>query len=353
MDQRDRRSDNDGPECERELRQRIQACIIPNLNVRWEDVIGLEEGKKFVTAAVVTPLKYPQLFGNKPGQIKPSKGVLLYGPPGTGKTELARAAATETRATFFNIAVSNLKDEYQGNSERLCRILFEEARRRKPSIIFIDEVETMLGNRDAHRDDDVSNAMVTEFLAQMDGVGHDQRNVVVLAACNRPWKLDEAILSRLDKKLHVSLPNFAARKEICKLNIEGRNDGQLICKILREEDYDALAKATEGYSGRDISGIVSGANMPMLGLLEQAEYFRRVTAPSADDSKVLCDDMLEPCDKNDVGAFPKKEKDLSETERKKVVLPKLTLERVLASVQSTKKSVSAKTVKKCAEWKEK
>jgi hypothetical protein len=116
---------------------------------------------------------------------------------------------------------------------------------------------------------------------------------------------------------------------------------------------DALAKATEGYSGRDISGIVSGANMPMLGLLEQAEYFRRVTAPSADDSKVLCDDMLEPCDKNDVGAFPKKEKDLSETERKKVVLPKLTLERVLASVQSTKKSVSAKTVKKCAEWKEK
>lgn len=332
------------------MRERIQACIIPNLNVRWEDVVGLEEGKKFVNAAVVTPLKYPQLFGNKPGQIKSLKGVLLYGPPGTGKTELARAAATETRATFFNIAVSNLKDEYQGNSERLCRILFEEARERKPSIIFVDEVETLLGNRDAHRDDDVSNAMVTEFLAQMDGVGHDQRNVVVLAACNRPWKLDEAILRRFDQKLLVPLPNSAARKDIFKLNIEGRSDGLLVCKILSEDNYDALAEATEGYSGSDISAIVSGAKLHLLECLERAEYFRRTTAPSADDGKVLCDDMLEPCHQDDVGAFPKKEKDLSETERKKVVLPKLTFERVLASVKSTKKSVTAETVKRCAEW---
>lgn len=335
------------------MRERIQACIIPNLNVRWEDVIGLEDGEKFVKAAVVKPLKYPQLFGNKPGQIKPFKGVLLYGPPGTGKTELARAAATETGATFFNIAVSNLKDEYQGNSERLCRILFEEARARKPSVIFIDEVETMLGNRDAHRDGDVSNAMVTEFLTQMDGVGHDQRNVVVLAACNRPWKLDEAILSRFDQKLLVSLPNSAARKEIFKLNIEGRSNGRLICNILTEENYYDLAEATEGYSGRDISTIVSGAKLHLLEFLEKAEYFRRITAPSVDDGKAPNDDLLEPCHQNDIGAFPKKEEDLSETERKKVVLPKLSFEHVLASVKSTKKSVTAETVKRCAEWKEK
>lgn len=342
--------DDGGPRDKRDLRQMIRRTMTVGSNVPWDNVVGLEEAKEMVKRGVVEPLVYPHWYGNESHQIKPSLGVLLYGPPGTGKTELAKAAATEARATFFNVSVSTLKNKYHGNSERLCRVLFEMARRHTPSIIFLDEAEALLGSRDNDDSDSLSSAMVNVFLAQLGGVGCDQGNVFLIAASNLPWKIDEAIVRRL-KVIHVPLPDKEARKTIFMLNIERKCEGKWQTRVLSDENYERLAEASEGYSGSDISNVVANAKAQLRNVVYRAEYFRRTTAPSADDSKILSDDMLEPCNSNDEGAFPLKERDIPQHDRKKVVLPKLKFDYVWNSLCKAQKTVSEETIRKCRDWK--
>lgn len=350
-DARNNHDDDEGPRDERELRDLIRRTMTVGSNVPWDNVVGLEEAKESVRTGVVEPLAYPQWFGNGPHQIKPAMGVLLYGPPGTGKTELAKAAATEARATFFNISVSNLKHKYHGNSERLCRVLFEMARRHRPSIIFLDEADAVLGSRDNDDSDSLSAAMVNVFLAQLGGVGSDQKNVFLIAASNLPWKIDEAILRRFSKHIHVPLPDKEARKTIFMLNIERKCEGKWQTRVLSDENYDLLAAKSEGFSGSDISNLVAHAKLQLRPTVYEAEYFRKTTAPVADDPNILSDDMMEPCNANDEGAFPLKERDIPQHEKGKVVLPKLKFNYVWDSLCKAQKTVSEETIRKCRDWK--
>uniref|UniRef100_A0AAX7ULQ1 Katanin p60 ATPase-containing subunit A-like 2 n=1 Tax=Astatotilapia calliptera TaxID=8154 RepID=A0AAX7ULQ1_ASTCA len=219
-------------------------------NVRWEDIIGLEDAKRLVKEAVVYPIKYPQLFT---GILSPWKGLLLYGPPGTGKTLLAKAVATECKTTFFNISASSIVSKWRGDSEKLVRVLFELARYHAPSTIFLDELESVMGQRGSSMggEHEGSRRMKTELLVQMDGLARSDDLVFVLAASNLPWELDHAMLRRLEKRILVSLPSSPARQAMIShwlppLSCTG---GVELRTVL---DYEALAKEMEGYSGSDI-----------------------------------------------------------------------------------------------------
>uniref|UniRef100_A0A4W4GU77 Katanin p60 ATPase-containing subunit A-like 2 n=1 Tax=Electrophorus electricus TaxID=8005 RepID=A0A4W4GU77_ELEEL len=182
-----------------------------NPNVCWDDIIGLEAAKRLLKEAVVYPIKYPQLFT---GILSPWKGLLLYGPPGTGKTMLAKAVATECSTTFFNISASSIVSKWRGDSEKLVRVLFELARYHAPSTIFLDELESVMGQRGVGHggEHEGSRRMKTELLVQMDGLARSNDLVFVLAASNLPWELDYAMLRRLEKRILVGLPSGPARQ---------------------------------------------------------------------------------------------------------------------------------------------
>ncbi|XP_029024660.1 katanin p60 ATPase-containing subunit A-like 2 isoform X2 [Betta splendens] len=228
-------------------------------NVRWEDIIGLNDAKRLVKEAVVYPIKYPQLFT---GILSPWKGLLLYGPPGTGKTLLAKAVATECKTTFFNISASSIVSKWRGDSEKLVRVLFELARYHAPSTIFLDELESVMGQRGTSLggEHEGSRRMKTELLVQMDGLAKSEDLVFVLAASNLPWELDHAMLRRLEKRILVSLPSLQARKAMIShwlppLNSTGGVD------LRTELDYETLAEDIEGYSGSDIRLVCKEAAM--------------------------------------------------------------------------------------------
>uniref|UniRef100_A0A8C6PAR7 Katanin p60 ATPase-containing subunit A-like 2 n=1 Tax=Nothobranchius furzeri TaxID=105023 RepID=A0A8C6PAR7_NOTFU len=228
-------------------------------NVRWEDIIGLEDAKRLVKEAVVYPIKYPQLFT---GILSPWKGLLLYGPPGTGKTLLAKAVATECKTTFFNISASSIVSKWRGDSEKLVRVLFELARYHAPSTIFLDELESVMGQRGSSLggEHEGSRRMKTELLVQMDGLARSDDLVFVLAASNLPWELDHAMLRRLEKRILVNLPSSPARQAMTShwlppLSYIGG------VELRTELDYKTLADEMEGYSGSDVRLVCKEAAM--------------------------------------------------------------------------------------------
>ncbi|XP_041367306.1 katanin p60 ATPase-containing subunit A-like 2 isoform X2 [Gigantopelta aegis] len=248
----------------RELAQVISREIYhENPNVKWDDIIGLDEAKRLVKEAVVYPIKYPQFFK---GILSPWKGLLLYGPPGTGKTLLAKAVATECQTTFFNISASSIVSKWRGDSEKLVRVLFELARFHAPSTIFLDELESLMSQRGSQgggTEHEGSRRMKTEILVQMDGLAKTDDLVFLLAASNLPWELDHAMLRRLEKRIIVGLPTLEARKAMFIHHLPTvvcSQDGSGL-ELLAELNYDCLAQKTEGYSGSDIRLVCKEAAM--------------------------------------------------------------------------------------------
>lgn len=247
----------------KDLAQTISRDIyLQNPDVKWDDIIGLDEAKRLLKEAVVYPVKYPQLFQ---GILSPWKGVLLFGPPGTGKTLLAKAVATECNTTFFNISASTIVSKWRGDSEKLVRVLFEMARFYAPSTIFLDELESLMSQRGSQggaTEHEGSRRMKTELLVQMDGLAKTDDLVFLLAASNLPWELDHAMLRRLEKRILVDLPTFEARRAMFMHhlpNIVCSKDGGL--ELLADLDYDMLGVKTEGYSGSDIKLVSKEAAM--------------------------------------------------------------------------------------------
>ncbi|KAF5895481.1 katanin p60 ATPase-containing subunit A-like 1, partial [Clarias magur] len=222
-----------------------------NPNIHWDDIADLEDAKKLLREAVVLPMWMPDFFK---GIRRPWKGVLMVGPPGTGKTMLAKAVATECGTTFFNISSSTLTSKYRGESEKLVRLLFEMARFYAPTTIFIDEIDSICGRRGTSDEHEASRRVKSELLVQMDGVGSVSENddpskmVMVLAATNFPWDIDEALRRRLEKRIYIPLPTVKGRADLLKISLRE-------VEVSPDVDLDIIAEKMEDYSGADITNI--------------------------------------------------------------------------------------------------
>lgn len=300
-------------------------------NVKWSDVAGLDNAKEALKEAVILPIKFPHLFT---GKRTPWSGILLYGPPGTGKSYLAKAVATEANATFFSVSSSDLVSKWMGESERLVRNLFEMARENKPSIIFIDELDSLCGTR-GEGESEASRRIKTEFLVQMNGVGHDQGGVLILGATNIPWTLDSAIRRRFEKRIYIPLPEVNARAKMFELHI-----GNTPC-ALKVKDFKKLAEKTQGYSGSDIATVVRDALMQPVRKVQAATHFKQVTAPCRDNPEKTRK-YLTPCSPGDSGAI---EKDWTQVEGDELLEPPLTKADFLRAITVSRPTVNQDDLK--------
>ena len=216
----------------------------------FDDIAGLERAKEELKEAVILPLLRPDIFQ---GIRSPAKGILLFGPPGTGKTFLAKVASCECNSTFFNVSASNMTSKWIGESEKQVRALFAVAKAKKPSIIFIDEIDSLLSARTEENNDHL-RGLKTEFFVQLDGMmtsSNDQ--ILVIAATNRPNSLDEAARRRFTRRIFVGLPDMTARKHIIKTLLKSEDTS------LSEKDYEYLSERTNKFSSADVAELTKVA----------------------------------------------------------------------------------------------
>lgn len=231
----------------------LYQSIVRVAGVTWNDVKGLSSAKNLLMESVIYPVRYPEVFT---GLLEPWRGVLLHGPPGTGKTMLARAVASESACTFFNVSCSTIVNKWRGESEKIIKILFELASYYSPSIIFIDEVETLASDRSAPGEHEASRRLKTELLTELDGIEGRDGIIFLLANSNMPWEIDPAMLRRLEKRISIPLPDFKTREELFQTYLNTNN-----IELYPKVDFKELASKTEGYSGSDIKLVCKEALM--------------------------------------------------------------------------------------------
>lgn len=222
--------------------------LLTKSTVKWSDIGGMERVKQLLMETVVIAgLK-------KPDSIKPWKGILLFGPPGTGKTLLAAASAGSLDASFYDVKTESILSKYFGESSKLITALYNSARDHSPSIVFIDEFDSLSPSRDGEASE-ASRKVLSTLLTELDGLGDKNSNrlLLTLAATNTPWDLDTAVLSRFPRRIYVPLPDAESTRAIIKLHTKGLDISNVDLKSISGKCVDML------YSGRDLSNFCQQA----------------------------------------------------------------------------------------------
>ena len=264
----------------------IQSEILSSSpDVHWDDIAGLEFAKKTIKEIIIWPMLRPDLFN---GIRRPPKGLLLFGPPGTGKTMIAKAIASQSKSMFFNISASSLMSKWIGESEKLVRTLFALASFYQPSVVFIDEIDSLLTSR-SENENEASRRIKTEFLVQLDGAGTNAEDrILIIGATNRPQEIDDAFVRRLSKRLYIPLPNKISRKQLIMrvLEKERKNNNKY---DITDADIDDIIDKTKGYSGSDLINVCKEAAMMPIRSIEditncQLEHLRGVNKNDFDEA---------------------------------------------------------------------
>ncbi|XP_074346358.1 uncharacterized protein LOC141685136 [Apium graveolens] len=227
-----------------------------DIGVTFDDIGGLDNMKEMLKKLVVLPIQRPNLYG-KGHLIQPCKGILLFGPPGTGKTMLAKAVASEAGANLINISMSSIMSKWFGEGEKYVKnyvkAVFTLASKITPSVIFIDESDSILGQRENQLEHETLRKVKNELMVSWDGLlKEDREGVLVLAVTNRPYDLDEAVIRRLPRRLLVDIPDATNRTKILKLILEEEDTSS-------DLDLDSVANMTTGYSGSDLKNLCATA----------------------------------------------------------------------------------------------
>jgi len=223
-------------------------------NVTWDDVGGLEATREQLREGIELPLKHPDAF--RRFGIRPARGFLLFGPPGTGKTLMAKAVAREANANFIATKSSDLLSKWYGESEQQVSRLFARARQVAPTVMFFDEIDSLVPARGASLGEPaVTERVVNTILAEMDGL-EELQGVVVIGATNRPNLLDPALLrpGRFDELVYVPVPNEASRLHILRIQTKGM-------PLADDIDLESIARRTQGYTGADLADVVRRAGL--------------------------------------------------------------------------------------------
>ncbi len=231
----------------------IREVFVDVPHVQWSDVGGLDDIKQELKEAIEWPLKYPEAF-ERAGTVPP-KGILLYGRPGTGKTLLAKAVANESGVNFISVKGPQLLNRYVGESERGVRETFRKAKQAAPTILFFDEIESLIPRRGSASDGQVAERVISQFLAEMDGI-EELKGVVVLAATNRLDLVDPAVLrsGRFDLLFEVSVPDEKTREQIFAIHTKNK-------PLADDVDITQLARRMDQATGSDIEGVCRRASM--------------------------------------------------------------------------------------------
>lgn len=234
----------------------LRELLVEKPNIRWSDIGGMKDLKLKLKQIVEWPINHPETFERL--GIKPPRGLLMFGPPGCSKTMIAKALATESNLNFISIKGSDLFSMWVGESEKAVRDLFVKARQLSPSIVFFDEIDAICGERSAESGSSVKERVLAQILTEIDGV-NALKNVIIIAATNRPDLIDTALMrpGRLDRIVYVKLPDAETRGEIFKIKLS---------KIPISEDVEVadLVDKTKGYSGAEIEAICKEAALKAL-----------------------------------------------------------------------------------------
>lgn len=330
----------------KELRNALKNCILTKkASVAFKDIAGNTYAKKILQEALVLPNLIPGYFAGRP---KPWNKILLYGPPGVGKTMMCQAVANEMNAVVLWVSLADITSKYTGESEKLLITLFDMAREKSPSIIIIDEMDSIGRKRSCH-ESETERRIKTEFLKQLDGISGGNDGVYVLATTNMPWELDIACLRRFERLILLPLPDATAREDIFRLRI-GDHPHEL-----KPDDFRSLAKLTEGYSGSDINNVVNDAMMKPVRMLQETCYFKVIKQgeipkkeettvyngeeQNGNENKNAFEEFYMPCLETDKGAIKKNFNDIPKDQ---IVLRKLNLTDFKESIKNVKPTVRAK-----------
>ena len=225
-------------------------------DINWDDIADLEKPKRAIEESIIFPVRRPDLF-----PLGWPRGILFFGPPGCGKTLLAAAIASEIKGVFFNADAASLMSKWLGESERNVSQLFTKAREvsadGQPSIVFLDEIDSLMGVRSEEVGGEVR--VRNQFLKEMDGILDKKRNyhVYVIGATNKPWALDEPFIRRFQKRIYVPLPDVKARMDMFQIYAHN-------LKLNNNVDFAELARKTEGYSGGDVRDLFQSTQLKVV-----------------------------------------------------------------------------------------